>query len=319
MNNNEWINMNAARAAWLFNALLYHDAPLAKEHVHLLLLALSLPGLISRYVAQLLLQDNIKKWFLDEELQHILQEGCLWTLLMRVFPRFLSLRAGLIALGHTLASIPAWQPFIREQLSSWIMLFYKSLFGRMEVDMREVEKYNSVLCQIWNIDVGEYGFIDDSEKALGLTFVALSNLWAESDFGDPSAWGKLLENLHCTGWMVLRDGYVSYEAVARAHEWISVEITPQFITVFSQPLHSSLIRATAAIKALAVGANNPSALQEVFPCKPELLESITKILEDVAYNMPHSAVDLEQQPRNWYKLRVQFDKQIDELEKSLLC
>ncbi|KAF7348681.1 hypothetical protein MVEN_01386900 [Mycena venus] len=321
MDKHEWVNMNADRVGGLFNALLHHGAPPARKHVHLLLHALSLPGLISRYAAQLFVQNNVRDWFLDEELQPILQKGSLWASIMRISSRNFFLRDHFIALGHTLASVPTWKPFIHEKLSSWIMLsFYHPLSRESLIG---VEKYNSVLSQLWNPDTGKYEFINDSEKALGLSFVALSKLWTEINFDSSgSPWGDVFENLRCTGCTVLRVHYaipITMTKMDGEPQHISAEITPQFIKAFSHPLHGSLIRAAAAIKALAVRANNPSDLQEIFPYKPEVLESITKIIEELGNKMPHSVTDLEQQPESWDKLREQFNEEIDMLEKSLLC
>ncbi|KAF7348683.1 hypothetical protein MVEN_01387100 [Mycena venus] len=308
MNNDEWVNINADRVGGLFNALLYYNAPPAKKHVHILLQALSLPGSISRHAAQLFCQNNIKNWFLDEELQHILQNSSLWASLMLVFPGFGSLGDDLIALGHTLVSIPMWQPFIREKLSSWIMLFFYKHW--VVENWTVVEKYNSVLSQLWT-DTGEYAFVNNGEKALGLTFVALSKLWAETDFDNPGRWTEFFQILRCTIWVAVRTGYpIPHYSNEDAG------ITPRFIVAFSRPLYDTLIRAAAAIKALTVPKNNMTALQEIFPSKQDILGNITKIIETVANKMPHLVGDLEHQ-LDRYKLREQLNEEVDKIEKSL--
>ncbi|KAF7348692.1 hypothetical protein MVEN_01388000 [Mycena venus] len=323
MNNTEWVNMNADRVAKLFNALLHHNAPPVKEHIHLLLQALSLPGDISRHAAQLFFQDNIKNWFLDDELQHILQDGSLWTSLIRVFRGFSFLAEGFIKLGHTLASIPTWEPFIREKPSAWIMLyFYQNRNGMRVTGWPAVEKYNSVLSQLWNPDVGKYDFTDENEKALGLTIVALSKLWEDIDLDNPSVWSEILQILWCTSAVVLLDRYpihpLSWEEMDDGGQrLVCAEITPCFITSFSERLHSSLILATRAINEFTFTSDNPSGSQEVLPGKKGVLENIARIMQTLGNKMLRSVADLEQQPGYWYQLREQFDEEMDVIEKLL--
>lgn len=164
---------------------------------------------------------------------------------MRVLPSFRGLAPDFIVLGHTLTCIPMWQPFIKEKLCSWIALFMYP-----DESWEVAEKYNSVLSQLWNPDPGEYVFIDESERALGLTFIALSNFWEDLNLIDSGAWDELVLMLRCTGWAVLRSSCDEFGD--------SVSLAPPFFTAFSGPLHDSLARAGAAMKNLDLTGNNTS-------------------------------------------------------------
>lgn len=124
--------------------------------------------------------------------------------------------------------------------------------------------------------------------------------------------------LHCTSVAVLRsalgwvtpspgDGY-DPEVIA-----VRLEVTPRFVTTFSQSLHASLTRAVAAMNNL-VASNTSSGSQESFSS----MKHIATILEDLATEMPHSVADLELAEIYWDDLRLRFDTDIKELEESLV-
>ncbi|KAJ6534189.1 hypothetical protein B0H19DRAFT_1080678 [Mycena capillaripes] len=81
-----WDQRTIIGVAGLFNALYYYNTPPEKEHIHLLLQALLIPGNISACAAGLLLRSNIAHWFQDDD----------------------------------------WRPFIQEDLCSWITIFFRS-------------------------------------------------------------------------------------------------------------------------------------------------------------------------------------------------
>ncbi|KAJ7841241.1 hypothetical protein B0H13DRAFT_1910383 [Mycena leptocephala] len=106
----DWDNNIIAGVSGLLNALLYYGSPPLKQHIHLVLRALSTPGDISHDAARLLVQDNILQWFQDNETKSILQTACVWSSL--VSPRNPSH-------GHSLANIRSWMAQIKEELCSW--------------------------------------------------------------------------------------------------------------------------------------------------------------------------------------------------------
>jgi hypothetical protein len=309
----DWDTRTVTGVDGLFNALLHYGAPPAKENLHLLLQALSFPGRISTSAACLLVATN---WFQDDELRFILQQGSVWSSLIHIASDNWDLARNSIRLGHTLASIPDWQPFIRQELCSWITVFFRWL-----AHWRRVKEYNSVLSQIWNPVPGEYEFIDDNEKALGLTFIALLKIWEDFDFAAADILNKFVQMLRCTNWAVLQWFHEKEEEQRRAYYTNSgPEITPRFITAFSIPLHDSLLRVLATIRMHTSTGNTPSDSEELSAEKMKAFDSIAQILENIANKMPLSMSDVEQEQRDWNywnQLQNQLQTEINELERSL--
>ncbi|KAJ7754015.1 hypothetical protein B0H16DRAFT_1886732 [Mycena metata] len=252
----------------------------------------------------------------DDELRLILQQGSVWSSLIHIASDNWDLARDSIRLGYTLASIPDWQPLIRQELDSWITVFFRSL-----AHWRRVEEYNSVLSQIWNPIPGDYEFIDDNEKALGLTFVVLLKNWEDLDLAAADILNKFVQMLRCTNWAVLQWFHEKEEEERRAYYTNSgPKITPRFITAFSIPLHDSLICVLATIRIHTSTGNTPSDAEELPGERKKAFDNIAQILENIANNMPLSMSDVEQEQRDWNywnQLQEQLQTEISELERSL--
>ncbi|KAF7352441.1 hypothetical protein MVEN_01208700 [Mycena venus] len=321
----QWDDTTITGLTGLFNALRNYNAPPAKEHIHLILRAIKIPRNISSRAADLLLRNDVGKWFQDEELRPILQKASAWTYLAHAYSASDALgrpNYACLALGCTLAELPQWEPYIRPEPCSWIAAFWRSAFWRPAFprgasSFHMTLQYHSILSRFWNPDVGEYEFISDNEKALASTFIILSQIWQDADFADPGALEKMVQTLRCTALTVLRTEVAAIEdGVPPIPDW---QITPRFITAFSQPLHNSLSRAVAAIKNRATVNNDTSnGLQKSSPGEREVLDSAAKLLEDVASRMPRLEADSKLDDwRYWLDLRARFDAEIKALEQSL--
>ncbi|KAJ7106212.1 hypothetical protein C8R44DRAFT_327039 [Mycena epipterygia] len=299
----QWDDLMVAGVSGLLRALNYYDVPLLKEHLPILLQALSVPGDIFQNAAHLLVKENIVDWFQDHELQPILQASSVWPSLARV-PIDInshSFTKNFIHLGYTLANIPDWHPHIHKELCSWITAFFK--YEPWDL----AEKYNSVLSTIWNPDTGDYEFANNIEKALGLSFVALSNSWESFNFGMSDSLQESVKWLHCTSSMVMRTRYYY-----REYPWLlATEMTPHFKTIFSVPLRNSLINAATAAKEIV-----ENSLKEVSHTRRAIFHTISKILEEMADKMPQST-DPKKDDEYWWGQRYQFKEDIKQLEKSI--
>ncbi|KAJ7106223.1 hypothetical protein C8R44DRAFT_805896 [Mycena epipterygia] len=296
----QWDSKMEAGVSGLLQALHYYGVPPLKGHLPILLQALSIPGDISRNAAYLLMQKNIVDWFQDHELQPILQASSVWSSLAGV-----SIDVGsdsfcqdFICLGHILANDPDWHSHIYKELCCWIAVFFEC--GLWDL----AEQYNSVLSTIWNLDTGDYEFANTNEKAVALSFIALSNNWEDFDFGTSDSLKQVVSWLHCTAshFAVLREEY-SYNDKP-------LKLTPQFQTIFSLPLHNALMHAAKAAKTTKGG------LQETSPEQTAVLDSIAHILEDIAGQMP-KPTDAEKGWMHWLTLRDRFEEDITQLEESI--
>ncbi|KAJ7080692.1 hypothetical protein C8R44DRAFT_992403 [Mycena epipterygia] len=285
-----WDGQIETGVAGLFQALLYYDTPPKKQHTQLLLRALLISGDISRNAARVLLRENIRFWFADDEIQPILQKAFVWSSLARVVQELNDefLLTQLIRLGHTLAGMPDWHGHIQAKLCSWITMFFRvwnwDLAG----------KFSSVLGDIWHPDTGEYEFIDDVERALGLTFVTLCKIWEDFDFTTVSSIYESIRWLRCTTSAIF---YRVYRDKSHSH-WITITSSSHFKTTFSMPLRNSLIQAASVARQEIMGQTNKG-----------VLEDVVRILEDIA-----SKIEMWDY---WKNLRDQFDDEIKVLEISL--
>ncbi|KAJ7484207.1 hypothetical protein FB451DRAFT_1231784 [Mycena latifolia] len=107
-------------------------------------------------------------------------------------------------MGHILARQPEWRGEIRPGLCTWIVVFFQVKWRDTLNTQASVERYNSVLTKIWNPDTGGYHFINDVEKAVGLSCAALSNLWEGFDFTATESLAKSVPWLRSTCLVVLR-------------------------------------------------------------------------------------------------------------------
>jgi hypothetical protein len=211
-------------------------------------------------------------------------------------------------------SIPDWQPFIYQELCSWITVFFRGL-----AHWRLVKEYNSVLSQIWNPAPSDYEFIDDSEKAFGLTFIALLKIWEDLDFAAANILTKVVQMLRCTNWAVLQWFHEKDEEERTRAYYTSSgpEITPRFIAAFSIPLRDSLLRVVATIRMHTSTGNIPSDSEELSAERRKVFDSIAQILEKIANKMPLSMADVQRDWNYWNQLQKQHQTEINELERSL--
>ncbi|KAJ7850649.1 hypothetical protein B0H14DRAFT_3137591 [Mycena olivaceomarginata] len=284
-NTAKWDSEIAAGVSNLLLALYYYDAPPLKEHIHLIVKAISMGGHTSRPAGLLLLRRDVVDWFQDPS----------WD-------QFFSMHM----CGHFLSSgpysnkieIPDWQPHLEEELCSWITLFFGSKWDL-------VEKYNSVLTNIGQLPSGGYEFITPNEEALGLTYAALSGFWEGFDVSTLSSIEKSPSWLRCTKLVVLHKGPTIYNEEA---EWPEqIESTPEFKAAFSVPLQNSLVKVVAVARDTIPSQRSTMMV---------VIEGIAKILEDLVNTMA-KPTDAEKDGVYWYNLQQQFDAEIDQLEESL--
>ncbi|KAJ7821644.1 hypothetical protein B0H13DRAFT_1920611 [Mycena leptocephala] len=278
---NVWDNRTITGITGLFNALLHHGSAPAKEHINIILRGLSTSGPIYTSATHLLLQKNIINWYQDDKLQSILQKASVWSLMMSDVHNVICLAENCIQLGHNLCEIPSWQPFIHGELCSWITIFFSG--ERWDL----LEKYTSVIATIWTPDSG--GLVKNLAR---LQFHCLAYL------------NQIVQMLRCTSLVILRTEYEDPEHFGR------VKITPQFMTAFLPPLHSSIIRVHTIFKKLYISS---TCLKGVSLRTKKAFKDIAEIMGDMAGKMPKTVVDLENEEQDWdywQDLRWSFEAEI---------
>ncbi|KAJ7745605.1 hypothetical protein DFH07DRAFT_977425 [Mycena maculata] len=296
----------------LLRALLYYNCAPAKGHIHLILHALLIPSNISANAAKVLLEEEVRVWYQDDDLRPILQNESLWSSLSNTVPKALCYThiTQYVELGHTLAGIPDWWPHIREELCSWIAIFFSD--SDLYNDTWQLsKKYSSVLTTVFEIDAGNYEFADDCERACGLSFIALSKFWEDFDFETYTNLLDCIKWLKCTCQVALRTGYSGRWNIQE------VPLTSRFKEAFSDHLCAALTHAAmAARQRIMEGSSNDSG-----EINPGIEESIANdILEEIARRIPKSTnPDPEEHgdQEDIYSVRWQVQKKTDALEKAM--
>lgn len=302
----QWDSRMVSGVSGLLQALLYYDVPPLKEHLPILLRALSLSSDISMNAAHLLVRENIVNWFQDDGLWPMLQSSSVWSSFARIPTMEYdsgSLYRDFTHLVHTLTDVPSWHTQIQKELCSWI----NSFFWYRQWDL--AEKYNSVLSTIWNLNSGDYEFANNNEKALGLSFVALSTTWEGFDFRTPDSVEKCLSWLQCTSSVILQS--VTYDGWDHDQLKVVLDVTPHFKTFFSVPLHNSLIHAATAAKEIMADSS-----EEILHMRRTIFTNISRILEDMAAKMP-MPTDPGRDDQYWWDLRREFKEDINALGKMI--
>ncbi|KAJ7910744.1 hypothetical protein B0H13DRAFT_2329051 [Mycena leptocephala] len=286
-----WDSATVTGIAGLLNALLHYGAPPAKEHFRLLLKALSIPSQISKSAAVFFLSQANERWFRDLDFRSIFPHAVAWSSLTHValeLPPAQSMTY--IRLGHTLTDISDWHPHIHSELTTWITVFFRG------ADWSLAEQYNTVLWKIWHPDPGQYAFVDQVEKACGLSLVLLLNAWRHFDLTAE----KSVSLLRSTGWTVLGGTYRLPDRTRRNNN------TSRFKETFFAPLHDALIQTAAAVR--------QSISNQLFSERQGVSNRVAVILEDLANKMPITDMVKD---RDWQALEREFDEEIDSLERSL--
>ncbi|KAJ7670642.1 hypothetical protein DFH06DRAFT_140035 [Mycena polygramma] len=192
---------NITGVAILLTALLYYDVPAKKKHIHVLLRALSFHSHGSRSSAFLLVRDDQFGWFQDEQLQPIIQGASTWSSLMRVALSInaLSFTESCICMGSKLVQMDYWKPHVLAELCSWIRIFFRADSLKDTEIEAPTKAYNSVLektCQIG------YKFGNDRERALGLSYQVLCNIWRDFKIATLENIPTALPWLHCASVVV---------------------------------------------------------------------------------------------------------------------
>jgi hypothetical protein len=300
----EWDSKVEPGVAGLLLALHYYGTPPSKEHIHLILQAISAGGDFSRNAGLLLLQENLVDWFHDAELGPILQKASVWPFLTQwIIQEDYDLSREGIVLGQALSEIPDWEPHLHQDLCFWITIFVRKIWMR-NYDLSP--KYNSVLTKIWKPCTDEYVFINPREGTLGLTYATLSSFWDALDFSALSGVEKLVSWLRLSFQVSLHKDYTVWNENESKPE--SISVTPDFKAAFYSPLHNSLV--AAADRARHEMAQNSPSNNEESSLRKTDLGKISKILDNLASEMQKSADDFV----HWYE---EFNSEIDAVEQLL--
>ncbi|KAJ7751337.1 hypothetical protein B0H14DRAFT_3602756 [Mycena olivaceomarginata] len=260
----QWDDKLQAGVAGLLLALQQYRIPLPKDSIYLILRALQVGGHVSELARDVLVVTT--DWFQDPELEPILRNASVWVHLSKGgLPE--SLPEAYVVLGHALAQMLDWQPQLyQEGLGSWINAFFSCWQWQ---DPNVPDKYIYVLTKLFKQSTRQYSFIDTDEQALGLTYVALSDIWGRSDFSTASNVEELVLWLHCS---------LKVLASKTAQKYV---ITAQnFKETFHVPLQNLFIKVAVAVRQTAT-CTQSSEDEDCLPVSSTAIQKVAEILEDL--------------------------------------
>ncbi|KAJ7670683.1 hypothetical protein DFH06DRAFT_1178695 [Mycena polygramma] len=308
-NGSNWDDRTTNGVAGLLATLLYYWAPVDKKHIHILLRALTFHGHPSENAAALLVRDDQFPWFQDEQLQPILHRASAWSSLMHIALNINTFKftESCVHMGSRLVQMTYWKSHVLAELSAWITISFRS-WGPSWID-HSILPYNSILeeaCQT------EYNFRYDSDRALGLSYQVLCDVWHKFKFPTPEHMQISLPWLWCTS-LVVRQTYRC---------GIYTPATPSdFKTAFYTPPRDVLLQAATAVKA-ALTESRPPNCPDISQERNEVLERFAKLLEDIA-GQTRTEIDPEEGHSladTWQTINTraeQIKKEIDELDVAL--
>ncbi|KAJ7742118.1 hypothetical protein DFH07DRAFT_980440 [Mycena maculata] len=107
-----WDSRTTAGVTSLLEALLYYNCAPAKESIHVILHALSIPGWSSSNAATVLLAGTVRAWYQDDDLRLILQNESLWSSLSDTVLKGLSETNATQSLGLSFITLSKfWEEF----------------------------------------------------------------------------------------------------------------------------------------------------------------------------------------------------------------
>jgi hypothetical protein len=243
-----------------FLELLHRGASLEsppKECLEVILEALSGKGVLPSLALCIL--HRAQAWFLDPNLQPLLEQYSVWSQVGQIVLEKESLwvAAGrrYIEMGGNLSKVTFWKTKIQQDIATWITVFSVGSWGTHDSDQQKI--FLTVTRNLWVPDpIENCTFPDISVECWALALTALSNVW-ESFHYTLDASQQLAILARCTVNAALD---VHYYDISRITRWAAR-------TVFSTRLGASLTlaaqNAEAAISESNTGDEEHVALQRI--------------------------------------------------------
>ncbi|KAJ7210843.1 hypothetical protein GGX14DRAFT_394468 [Mycena pura] len=204
LNVEKWDTRTNTAVDGLLALLAWHPLSLSntpsEECLKIITRALSTDGSSARSAFFILIHAH--GWFLDPQLQSVLQSTTFWTHIgsvvsdndnNRLFP------SKYFELWAHLATISEWKPILCHKFSAWIAVFSRVIVW----DEESLTKFNTIIRTLWVANVNDWHqSLDKYEQVWALTITALIKAWGAFKFSDSSAVCELLSEYQDSGWWV---------------------------------------------------------------------------------------------------------------------
>ncbi|KAK6985063.1 hypothetical protein R3P38DRAFT_2661870 [Favolaschia claudopus] len=271
----------------LLCALYNIGIPPYKDSLELLVQLLSIPADVSNTAACLLLQENVRDWYIDPEFGPKLQDHSVWALLSAAVLNLKHWRMleQYVDLAYLLSAIPEWQPYLEKEKCCWIRIFPVTYIETSKQDLR---KYNAVFKTIW-APSSSTSTQTDLEEAIGLVYGALSEFWALFDFTVSLDTKSLFAWMECSNSVIFHWDFDL--------EVCSIVRDTQMMQELFIPLHNNLLGFVNHIQSLPSENRTP------------MVAACGEIVRDLATKM------LQTEINDMYDVRQQIYGKIEEARK----
>ncbi|KAJ7210858.1 hypothetical protein GGX14DRAFT_450373 [Mycena pura] len=213
----KWDTRTNTAVDGLLALLAWHPLSLSntpsEECLKIITRALSTNGSSARSAFFIL--THAHSWFLDPQLQPVLQSSTFWTPIDSVVSDNVydkSFSSGYFELWVHLATISEWKPILCHKFSAWIAVFSRVIIWDEEV----WTKCNTIIRTLWVADVNDWHqSLDKYEQVWALSITALTKAWEAFKFGDSSAVCDFVSLSHGTVSVALRDRYLLFPGIRR--------------------------------------------------------------------------------------------------------
>ncbi|KAJ7865503.1 hypothetical protein B0H13DRAFT_1898522 [Mycena leptocephala] len=313
----EWDSTTTLSLRSLLQFLICSSLPLQPplRSLHIILRALSAPGDPSLSAARVLYRAP-RNWFLDPNLQPIMQESTVWPQLGRVTLKYLDPinLERYLNLGEAIAKIAEWKPIIYEDLSTWITAF-------MCTNGFISSQFISVIRSVWVPEfTDQMQLLNERNKSWVLALTALANVWNTFQFSSMHALA-CLHLARCTVSTSLRVQYF-----CREHDYTQKPIPSDIRAAFSSQLGEALIQAAANARSILVEPS-PELLGGTRPEESPPFERIAELLDVLGKKLqtefePASGEvqfgGATKQYKDWKQLEEYFEAEFDTLEAFII-
>ncbi|KAJ7210734.1 hypothetical protein GGX14DRAFT_624814 [Mycena pura] len=286
----------------------------SEECLRIITRALSAGG--SSACSAFFILTHAHSWFLDPQLQPVLQSSTVWIHIGSVVSDNVLFSSAYFELWVHLATIFEWKPILFHKFSAWI-----AVVGRANVwDEESLTKCNTIIRTLWVTDVNDWHqSLDKYEQVWALAIAALTKAWEAFNFSDSSAVREFVRLSRGTISVTLRIDYCA--APAGIWKEISSDLRYNLLPEIGKVLiHAaqSVMQTMSDHRQQVQGNLIVEGGEDTSTRAAELLRALGQVISTKFE--PGSEVQLGGLARkydDWYDLRTLFTREIARIESSL--
>ncbi|KAJ7210852.1 hypothetical protein GGX14DRAFT_625057 [Mycena pura] len=302
-----------ALLAW--HPLSLSDTP-SEECLKIITRALSTDG--SSACSAFFILTHAHGWFLDPQLQPVLQSSTVWTHIGSVvsdniYDKLFS--SGYFELWVHLATISEWKLILFHKLPAWITVFSQVIFWNEEL----LTKFSTIIRTVWVVDVNDWHqSLDKYEQVWALSITALTKAWEAFKF-DSSAVCDFVRLSRGTVVVTLKGQYylvpTRWKDISSDLRYNLLREIGKVLIQAAQSVMQTMSDNSQQVQGNLIVEGNEDALTRA----ADLLRALGQVI--ITKFEPGSEVQLggmAKKYKDWDDLRILFETEIASIESSLV-